>query len=132
MASVLALTACERAAREEPVRPVTSATLVVENTNWLDATVYVLRSGVRHRLGNAGSFQPTTFDLPGAVTITGEFTILVELIGSTASWISPAVVLLDHSLVELRIAAALSLSTVTVWEREPDAPARPDRPRAQS
>jgi hypothetical protein len=118
----LGIAACERPSHEEPVEPLTRATLHVENSNWLDAVIYGVRSGTLHRLGDVRSFQSDTFELPPAVTATGEVRLVVELIGTTSRYVSPTVILADHSVVELYIAGALNLSSVSVWPATPDEP----------
>lgn len=118
----LGVVACERPSHEELVEPVTRATLHVENRNWLDAVVYSVRSGMHYRLGDVRSFQSDTFELPPAVTATGEVRLVVELIGTTSRYVSPTVILVDHSVVDLHIAGALNLSSVSVWPATPDEP----------
>lgn len=103
------------------MQPVTAAVLQVENNNWPDAVVYVARAGVRQRVGQVGSFQSATMELPSAALAPGDFYLLVDLIGATRQWVSPPVFLLDHSVIDLRIGPSLNLSTVSVRPAEPSA-----------
>src|SRR5687768_9327362 len=52
-------------------------TMVVENNNWSDMTVYILRDGVRTRLGAVSSMSRSTFVLSNAMLSgSGELRIL--------------------------------------------------------
>lgn len=74
----------------------------VDNRAFLDATVYVLRSGQRIRLGTATGSSRTTFTLPrGLVSGATQLSFLMDFVGSSRSPISEEVTVLPGDTVML-------------------------------
>jgi hypothetical protein len=91
------------------------AVVQVANNNWAEMTIYILRGGVRERLGAVTSFTRRTFRLPTHVTATaGEFRLLADPLGSSRAYTSPALVLGPGQVLEWRLENNLSLSTAQV------------------
>ncbi len=91
------------------------AELVVQNNNWLDAHVYVVRGGRRTSLGLMTALGKSKFELPSWATLPGDdFQILVHLIGG-ASYLTPLVHVYRGDVVELVVQNNLGLSSAVVF-----------------
>ena len=89
--------------RGTQVGEMTAPALVeVDNRAFLDANVYVLRSGQRIRLGTATGSSRTTFTLPrGLVTGATQLSFLMDFVGSSRSPISEEITVLPGDTVTL-------------------------------
>ncbi len=92
------------------------AGLVVQNNNWLDAHVYLVRRGsTRTSLGFVTALGKREFELPSWATLPGDdVQILVHLIGGV-SYLTPAVNVYPGDVVELVVQNNLALSTTVVF-----------------
>jgi hypothetical protein len=91
-------------------------TMVVENNNWSDMTVYLLRDGVRTRLGAVSSMSRSTFVLSNAMLAgSGELRVLADPLGSPHKWTSQPILLNPGSQVRFRLENNVSLSTYSVY-----------------
>jgi hypothetical protein len=96
--------ACAPRAAREDISLGTAATLHVDNQAFLDANVYVLRSGQRTRLGTVTALSTRTFVLPRTIVgtaVTVQF--LAAFIGSNRAPVTEEVVVWEGDEVELRI-----------------------------
>ena len=94
------------AAEREP-----HAQLVVQNNNWLDAHLYVVRGGVRTSLGFINALRTRAFEFPSSVALAGDdVQILVHLIGG-ASFLTTPVDVYPGDVVELVIQNNLALGS---------------------
>ena len=89
------------------------AELVVQNNNWLDAHVYLVRGSVRTSLGFMTALGKREFELPSWATLPG-VQILVHLIGG-ASYLTPVVNVYPGDVVELVVQNNLALSSTVVF-----------------
>ena len=91
------------------------AELVVQNHNWLDAHVYLVRGGVRTSLGFMTALGKKEFELPPWATLPGnDVQILVHLIGGV-SYVTPVVIVNPGDVVELVVQNNLALSSTVVF-----------------
>jgi len=105
--------AAERAAVDTPVRSQTK--LVVENNNWLDVAVYVLRGSTRTRLGTVNSMSSEQFTIPDAYVLgAADLTVQADPIGSSTTYVSPPVQVFPGAHVNLSINNNLQLSNLSV------------------
>ena len=90
--------------------------LAVNNNNWSDVVIYMLRDGRRNRLLIVTAARSTSVALPARfVSSTGTVQIVAHRIGGNDEYVSPAVsVRLGHT-VELTIESKLARSSVGVW-----------------
>ena len=80
------------------------AMVEVDNRAFLDATVYVLRSGQRIRLGTATGSSRTIFTLPrGLVSGATQLSFLMDFVGSSRSPVSEEITVLPGDTVMLTI-----------------------------
>jgi hypothetical protein len=87
------------------------AELVVENNNWLDAHLYVVRGGMKTSLGFITALGRREFELPSRTVLPGdEVQILVHLIGGV-SFLTTAVDVYPGDVVELVIQNNLALGS---------------------
>ena len=91
------------------------AELVVQNNNWLDAHVYLVRGGMRTSLGFMTALDEREFELPSWATLPGnDVQILIHLIGGV-SYLTPAVIVYPGDVVELVVRNNLALSSTAVF-----------------
>ncbi len=91
------------------------AALVVQNNNWLDAHVYLVRGSMRKSLGLMTALEEREFELPSWATLPGDdVQILVHLIGGV-SYLTPAVNVYPGDVVELVVQNNLALSSTVVF-----------------
>ena len=91
------------------------AELVVQNNNWLDAHVYLMRGSMRTSLGFITALGKREFELPSWATLPGnDVQILVHLIGGV-SYLTPAVNVDRGDVVELVVQNNLALSSAVVF-----------------
>lgn len=87
-------------------------TLIVENNNWSDINVYVLRSGSRIRLGTVTSITKRRFTLPaGLSTASGDLRLIADPIGSTRVYMSPPIQFSEGDAIIWRIENYLPMSS---------------------
>lgn len=78
------------------------AMVQVDNRAFLDANVYVIRSGQRIRLGTATGSTRTTFTIPrGLVSSAARLSFLMDFVGSSRSPISEEITVLPGDTVLL-------------------------------
>ena len=100
------------------VRRDARAELQVENNNWLDAHLYLVRDGMLTSLGFMNGPGEEHFTLPSMATMAGaDVQVLVLPIGATGAYLSPVLVISPGDKVQLTIQNNLSLSSVTVEPR---------------
>ena len=88
------------------------AEVVVENNNWLDAHLYVVRGGMRTSLGFITALGKKSFELPSRAYLPGDdVQILVHLIGGV-SLLTRAVNVYPGEVVKLVIQNHVALGTV--------------------
>jgi len=105
----------QAAAPNAVVKKNNRAELFVENDNWLDAHLYLVRDGMLTSLGFMTGPGAERFTLPPMATMAGaDVQILVLPIGGTESYLTPALVINPGDQVRLTVQNSLSLSTVTV------------------
>lgn len=101
---------------DSAVRKPGSASLQVENDNWLDVHVYMVRSGQPISLGVVTGPGKSVLDLPPEATLPGaDVQILALLIGGSGAYLSEPIYVDPGNVVDLTIMNDLPLSTVTVW-----------------
>ena len=91
-------------------------TMLVENNNWSDMTVYILRDGVRTRMGAVPSMGRATFVLSSAlVGGTGEIRVQADPLGSTNKWTSQPILIVPGNQVRFRLENNVALSSYSVY-----------------
>jgi hypothetical protein len=92
------------------------ATLVVENNNWADMTLYLVRDGSRMRLGSAPSMSRSQFVITGAMLNgAGEVRIMADPLGGSRAWTSAPILVAPGNQVRFRLENNVSLSTYAVY-----------------
>jgi hypothetical protein len=98
-------------ARHERLGPVVQ----VENDNWLDVHVYVVRDGEPYSLGFVTGPGHAQFTLPWMATVPGgQVQILVLPIGGTEDYLSDPLIVNPGDVLNLNVQNVLQLSSVTV------------------
>ena len=89
-------------------------TVSVENHNWQDVTVFVLRPGQRIRLGTVRSMADRRFDLPPSFRSAEVISLVAEVIGSSERRGTGRIMVRDHSEVLWTLENRLALSSYVV------------------
>ena len=90
--------------------------LLVENNNWQDMALYVLRSGSRWRIGSVPSFTRARFVLSDAlIGGTGEIQLMADPIGSSTRFVSEPLFVQPGQQVRFRLENNLAVSSYSVW-----------------
>ncbi|MBI4419999.1 MAG: hypothetical protein HY560_04170 [Gemmatimonadetes bacterium] len=130
LALVVGMTAvasgCARAARLASQNDRTfcarsTATVYVQNDNWLDVVVYVVRGGARFRLGQVTSVQSAVFEVPSAALgATSDLYLLADPIGSNYPYATDQIMIAPgHTIIELRVDNIISHSSYSVGVEDP-------------
>ena len=90
-------------------------TLLIENRNWADITIYAIRGGSRVRLGTVTSMNSAEFVIPAEVAGSGNIRLLADPVGSTQTFLSEPVVVGPGEQIEWRLAQNLRQSALYVW-----------------
>lgn len=89
------------------------AELVVENNQWFDVHLYLVRLGVRTSLGFLTALGKGEFELPFAATTPGaDVRILVHPIGGGRSYVTPTVIVNRGDVWKLVVENNPAMSTV--------------------
>lgn len=100
---------------DEP-RARANSTLRVFNNNWSDMTIYVVRNGMRARIGQVGSMSDASFRLPKAMMVgAGDVLIMARPLASRQAFVSQRINVIPGQRIELRLENNLSLSNFSVW-----------------
>ena len=119
IAALAALTidaaACARknASKPEPER----TAVTVRNDNWLDVTVFAVRGGARTRLGFVTGMGRGTFPVPSDFVPDGVLQLMVDPVGSSATYVTDRIVVSSGQRVELTVATVLRMSSFAVWSK---------------
>jgi hypothetical protein len=90
-------------------------TLQVENNNWLDVHVYLVRDGEASSLGVVSGPGEGHFRMPLVDTTPGsDVQVLILPIGGTDSYLSPSLKVNPSDQVDVTVENSLSLSSVRV------------------
>lgn len=97
--------------------PSNAETLVqVDNNNWADMNIYVVRSGMRMRLGTVVSMNSATFVVPEPmVSASGEVRLLADPIGGAPQFMTQPVLVSPGQQIEFTLENNLNLSSLSVW-----------------
>lgn len=108
--------ASPRASTSGAAREARTATVVVENRNWSDMTVYAVHGGMRYRLGTVTSMTTARFRLPERSMVTTQALRLVaDPIGSSTGYVSQGVQVYPGQQVAFTIQNHLAISSVAVF-----------------
>lgn len=118
LALSLAAAACSSSSDAPSEPQPEGASVVVENYNWMDVTVYAIRNGARQRLGTVGTSETRRFQLPSTVISGGgQVQLLVDSIGSAHERLMPPITVTRGDRVSLEIMNQLALSSISVHPR---------------
>ena len=89
--------------------------LTVENNNWADMTMYLVRDGVRARLGHVTSMGRGRFVVP-APLLSGaaHVRIMADPIGSSQYWMSQPIMITPGAQVSFRLENNVQLSSFMI------------------
>lgn len=115
-ASAWAITPSTPMAPDSVVTARKAPTVQVENNNWLDVHVYLVRDGEPFSLGVVTGPGEDRLTLPMTATLPGsDVHILVLTIGGNGVYESPSLQVNPGDVVDLNVENDLALSSVSVW-----------------
>lgn len=98
--------------------PIRTASVQVENHNWLDMHVYAVRNGTLFSLGVVTGLSGDTLTVPAsALTPGADFEILADPIGGASAYVSPRLVVTSGDVVKLTIENHLATSATSLLPR---------------
>ncbi|HEY0673672.1 MAG TPA: hypothetical protein VGD27_15445 [Longimicrobiales bacterium] len=111
-----ALAACAPATEQAGLgSPESQTTLVVENNNWSEMVIYVMRGAARSRLGSVGSMSSAQFRITDTmVNGLGEVRIMADPVGSEKTYTSPVINVVPGARVDLKLQNHLAISYFSV------------------
>lgn len=120
LSALLAAGGCSTATNQaEPSAAAAEAersTVLVENHNWSDMTVYLMRGSSRIRLGTVTSMSERRFKLPRAATTSGtDVRIMADPIGSSKGYVTGPITVTSGQDVIFNIENNLALSNYSIW-----------------
>ena len=89
--------------------------LIVENNNWQDMALYLLRAGTKVRVGTVPSFSKVSIPLSGALIGAGEIQLLADPIGSSRRFVTEPIAVQPGQQVRFRLENNLAVSSYSVW-----------------
>jgi hypothetical protein len=91
------------------------ASVRVSNNNWSDMTVYVVRSGMRVRLGQVPSMSTRELRIPaGVLTSASPMQLMARPLASRSAYVSHNLSIVPGQRVNLSLENNLNLSTFTI------------------
>ncbi len=109
---------CAGAEKDGPAAPEQDRwVLQVENHNWQDATVYAVTDGTRQRIGMVTTNESERFTLPQGAVRAGELRLMVRLIGSASSYLSPPILVTRGATITFDVENHLPMSSHHVMAR---------------
>lgn len=115
---LMAPAAALQAAQPDTVKTVANedgVSIYVENRNFLDMRVYVVRHGTAYRVGTITSFTEQEFKLPrGLVGSTDDVQLVARPIGSRNGYVSQPVIFSKGDTLVFQIENSIGLSSAWV------------------
>ena len=118
VATAAALGACAPATEQAQLgAPESHTTLLVENNNWSDMVIYLVRGATRARLGSVTGMGTAKFRITDAMAGGGygEVRIIADPIGSQRTYTSPVINIVPGSQVELTLQNNIQISSFAVF-----------------
>lgn len=91
--------------------------VTVNNSNYLDVDVFAVRGTSRSRIGSVTGLSSATFLLPVHYAADGNLQLLVDPIGSNATYLTDKIAVNPGQHVELTVTAVLRMSSYAVWSK---------------
>ena len=95
--------------------PTRETQLIVENQDWYDARVYVLRGTAKIRVGTVQALSRAVLSIPASVIGgTRQVTLLATPIGSRLSHVSESIIAPETGSLHWRLQSGLRVSWLTI------------------
>jgi hypothetical protein len=96
-----------------PVAPSNEIPVQIDNQNFSDMNIYVVRSGQRWLVGQAGGLTKTTLNIRGAIRGDGRVRLVAEPIGGVAPITTPTLIVPQGQSIFWTIGSDPSTSTAS-------------------
>lgn len=120
IAGLLSLTidaACAGRHKSAAAAPLEPVVVIVNNSNYLDVDVFAVRGTSRARVGSVTGLSSATFTVPAHFAADGNLQLLVDPIGSNATYLTDKIAVGPGQSLELTVAAVLRMSSYSVWAK---------------
>ena len=114
---VLDATACAPRHRSPAAAPPEPVEVTVNNSNYLDVDVFAVRGTSRSRIGSVTGLSSATFQVPAHYAPDGNLQLLVDPIGSDATYLTDKIAVSHGQHIELTVTAVLRMSSYAVWSK---------------
>jgi len=114
---VIDAAACASHHRSAAAAPPEPMVVIVNNSNYLDVDVFAVRGTSRARVGSVTGMSSATFRVPTHFTPDGNLQLLVDPIGSNATYLTDKIAVSPGQHIELTVTAILRMSSYAVWSR---------------
>jgi hypothetical protein len=111
----VAACATHHAASAAPKAERTAVT--VKNDNWMDMAVFAVRGSSRLRIGFVTGMSRGTFTIPADFCPDGVLQLLVDPVGSNATYLTERISVSSGQRVELTVGTVLAMSSFAVWSK---------------
>ncbi len=91
--------------------------VTVKNSNWMDVNVFAVRGTTRSRVGSVTGLSTATFRVPREYAPDGNLQLLVDPIGSDATYLTDKIAVNPGQRIELTVTSVLRMSSFSVWSR---------------
>jgi len=91
--------------------------VTVKNSNWMDVDVFAVRGTTRVRVGTVTGLSTATFRVPTEYAPDGNLQLLVDPIGSDATYLTEKISVSPGQRVELTVTSVIRMSSFSVWSR---------------
>jgi hypothetical protein len=109
--------ACATNHKSAAAAPPEPMIVIVNNTNYLDVDVFAVRGTSRSRVGSVTGLSSATFSVPAHYASDGNLQLLVDPIGSNATYLTDKIAVSPGQQLELTVAAILRMSSYSVWSK---------------
>ena len=109
--------ACSRHHPSAAAPPPEPVVVIVTNSNYLDVDVFAVRGTSRSRVGSVTGLSSATFSLPAHYAPDGNLQLLVDPIGSNATYLTDKIAMGPGQHIELTVAAILRMSSYSVYSK---------------
>lgn len=115
ISALVLLAACAPSAKKgSAIAPSRDVYLSVENQNWLDVSIYVLRGVSRTRLGQVTGNGSAQLRIPSSAIVAGQVRLLADAIGSNERFVTDVITVDPDQRVQLTVAPAMRMSSYAI------------------
>jgi len=109
--------ACSKHHASAAAAPLEPVEVIVNNSNYLDVDVFAVRGSSRSRVGSVTGLSTATLHVPAQLVPDGHLQLLVDPVGSDATYLTDRIAVSQGQVVELTVTAVIRMSSYAVWSK---------------